>query len=81
MAVAKNDPEWIPVIRACFDYGDVSQFKRKWVFDGYTFPVTLEPLIRMNVLKKAAAAGADKNADYSFVDRGGVGRALDELAA
>jgi hypothetical protein len=81
MAVAERRPDWVSVIRACFEYGDVTSFKRKWIFKEFAFPVTLEPLIGMGVLRKVGAGGADGNADWCFVDRVGAGRAIAELSA
>jgi hypothetical protein len=78
MRVYQEEPELIPLVRACFDYGTES-FKKKWVVPGE--PGTLGRLVGLGVLERDQPAGADANAVYRFVDRDGAGRALSELVA
>jgi hypothetical protein len=76
MRVRDEQPDLVPLIRACFDYG-TETFKKKWVAP--RSHLTLEPLVNYGVLEKVHEAGADGNADYRFVDRDGAGHALSEI--
>lgn len=81
MLIAKEEPQWIPVIRACLDY-PAEQFAGRWVLGQLNpRPRTLKPLLDKGVLVHSQEPSADGKTWYRFVDRVGVGRALEELGA
>lgn len=79
IAVSRDNPEWVPVIRACFAYPS-EEFAGRWILQHLPGrPRTLKPLIAMGVLVRAQEASADGKTWYRFADREGAGRALAEL--
>jgi hypothetical protein len=80
-ALANKHPEWLDVVRACYDQANQTQeFAGAWVRRrlGHWFP-SLRTLARYGILEKVDTSRGGKRAYYRMPDREGVEKAMQEL--
>lgn len=80
-AIANEHPEWLDVVRACYDQaGQTQEFAGAWVCRrlGRWFP-SLKMLARYGILEKVDTSRRGKRAYYRMPDREGVRNAFQDL--